>query len=109
MVGERLIPPVRGLFLIDTTAETVSKTPLRTFVGALSLNKWSTSCGTQCAAETTGKGVQSSRAEFSDITDESQLRGKSAGFLFSFWQRITPFVMLHSGDLGATTGACKQC
>lgn len=52
---------------------------------------WDTVC-----CKTTGKRVQSSRAEFSDITDESQLRGKSGVLCFSFlffvtfWQRRMP-------------------
>lgn len=87
---------VRGLFIIDTMEESVSKIPLRNFVGTLSIEQvehlmWDTVC-----CKTTGKRVQSSRAEFSDITDESQLRGKSGVLCFSFlffvtfWQRRMP-------------------
>lgn len=33
------IPLVKGLFLIDTMVESVSKTPLRNFVGTLSIEQ----------------------------------------------------------------------
>lgn len=89
------MPVVRELFIIDTIVESVSKISLRNFVGTPSIEQVEHLMRDTVCCKTTGKWVQSSGADFPDITDKSQLRGKSEVLCFSFLflrggQRRTP-------------------